>query len=71
MFIKGVILMGMGMGIVFLFLIILILGMKVMSAVVLRFFPEKEEPVQSATAGSNAGAEIAIAIAAAKAYKQS
>lgn len=66
---EGLILLGMGMGFVFLFLIILIFGTKLMSAIILKFFPEKEIPVKQASGSSQSvNTEIAIAIAAAKAY---
>jgi len=67
---SGWILMGVGMSTVFLFLVILIVGMKVMSAIVVRFFPESEAPLKSVSTGSGAGVEIAIAIAAAKTYSK-
>lgn len=64
----GFILMGMGMGFVFLFLSVLVLGTKLMSAIVLKFFPEKEVASKQSTSQQSVAAEVAIAIAAAKAY---
>ena len=66
-----------GMSVVFVFLIILVYVTKLLSVVVTKFFPEKEEPVKNtakpaaAAAGLqtppsiSADAEIAAAIAAA------
>ena len=69
---SGGILMGVGMATVFLFLIILIIGMKIMSWIIVRFFPESEIPVKSTSSGlgSANGVELAIAIAAAKTYSK-
>ena len=61
---QGWILMALGMGVVFVFLTLLVLVMKGMSALVLKFFPEKV-PAEL-TSGDDA--EIAAAIAAATAY---
>lgn len=66
---QGFILLGMGMGFVFLFLVILIFGMKAMSAIIIKFFPDKAVPVQTPSKGS-VDTEVAVAIAAAKAYSQ-
>jgi len=66
---EGSIIMLVGMGIVFLFLVLIVLSMRVMSGVVFRFFPEKEEePVK--TKRSNE-AEIAAVLAAVQAYRKS
>lgn len=64
----GFILMGMGMGFVFLFLSVLVFGTKLMSAILLKFFPEKEIASKQSTSQQATSADIAIAIAAAKAY---
>ncbi len=60
--------MALGMGIVFSFLVILIVSMRVLSFVINRFFPEKEE--EQALSGPSGGndAQIALAIAAARRY---
>ena len=55
--------MVIGMGAVFCFLILLVYVMQIMSAIIIRYFPEKEQPVaQTASAGSDR-ARIAAAIA--------
>ena len=64
-----------GMAVVFVFLVILVYVTKLLSAVVTKFFPEKEEPVKNTAKPAAAGlqtppsisadAEIAAAIAAA------
>ena len=56
------VIMVVGMAVVFSFLILLVISMSVLSAVVQKFFPEKEE---EAPAPSSAQAEIAAAIAVA------
>jgi len=75
---QGLILMVTGMAVVFSFLVILIFITKLLSMVVLKYFPEKVVPIKptppaiqaigSAPAGAHDGAEIAAAIAAAAAY---
>jgi oxaloacetate decarboxylase gamma subunit len=62
----GLIIMAVGMLVVFAFLAIMVFSMRFMSGFILKFFPEKEEPlpVRARTAGSN-DAEVAVAIAAA------
>jgi len=42
---EGLIIMGVGMLVVFAFLTIMVLSMGFMSNLVVKFFPEKEEPV--------------------------
>ena len=64
----GGIIMVVGMSVVFLFLILIVLSMRIMSSVILKFFPEKEEIIK---VKSSAEAEIAVALAAVQAYKQS
>lgn len=62
-----------GMAVVFAFLIILVFVTKILSAVVGRFFPEKEVPVKATAPriiGGSADAEIAVAIAAAAAHSK-
>ena len=59
-----------GMAVVFTFLVILVFVTKLLSAVVTKYFPEKEAPVKATaprTVGGSADAEIALAIAAAAA----
>lgn len=67
---EGLILMSVGMGTVFSFLVILWFAVFCMSKVVLflnKIFPEETQaPAVAKTAVATAGAEIAIAIAAAK-----
>lgn len=62
----GLIIMAIGMLVVFAFLAIMVISMRSMSDLILKFFPEKEEPtpVRSGNAGAN-DVEVAIAIAAA------
>jgi oxaloacetate decarboxylase (Na+ extruding) subunit gamma len=61
-----------GMLVVFCFLSLLVVCSRLMSAVIVKFFPEKEEPQTAVrrTAGS-ADADVAIAIAAVKAFTRS
>lgn len=67
---EGLILMGVGMGTVFAFLVILWGAVFCMSKIVLvlnKLFPEETQaPVTAKAVAATAGAEIAIAIAAAK-----
>lgn len=58
---QGLILMVLGMGVVFAFLSLLVIIMNLSAKIILRFFPEKEEPVPQQ---ADASAEIAAAIAA-------
>ncbi|MBN2651579.1 MAG: OadG family protein [Spirochaetales bacterium] len=69
MIVEGLIITGIGLGVVFSFLVLLIFCMKGMSAVIIRFFPDKiiEEPVRG---GQSLNNEIAVAIAAAKAFSK-
>jgi len=62
----GLIIMAVGMLVVFAFLAIMVVSMRFTSGLILKFFPEKEEPVpvRAASAGAD-DAEVAIAIAAA------
>lgn len=63
----GLVITIIGMLVVFGFLAIIVVQTQIMSGIVLKFFPEKEEvaPVQRAQSND---AEIAIAIAAVKSY---
>jgi oxaloacetate decarboxylase gamma subunit len=63
MLLKGVFLMFIGMGIVFLFLEIMVVAVGLQARVVRRFFPEKEEQQQSASAQTGVAPEVAAAIA--------
>lgn len=63
----GWIITGIGMGVVFLFLVLIVIVMNIMSGVILKFFPEKEEPVAKNKGKSDNLAEIAVVIAAARA----
>ena len=65
---QGLALTIIGMTVVFIILILLVFVMKLLSAIVFRFFPEKEEPAAPQLSGGEA--EIAAAIAAAFAQKQ-
>ena len=67
---QGLSLMLLGMGMVFGFLILLILSMKVVSGIITRFFPEKEEENKIALRAGGSDVEIAIAIAAAQNYSK-
>lgn len=69
---QGLILMVTGMSVVFAFLVILVYVSKLLSAIVCKYFPEKEVPVKKTPvrpAAGNAEAEIAAAIAAAYAKR--
>ena len=61
--VQGLTLTIIGMMVVFIILILLVFVMKLLSAVVFRFFPEPEEPAAPQISGGSA--EIAVAIAAA------
>ncbi len=63
--------MGVGMLVVFAFLTIMVVSMKFMSSIILKFFPEKEEPVPVRAKAVPAGddAELAAVIAAAYTFK--
>jgi len=65
--VQGLTLTVIGMLVVFSILILLVFTMKLLSAVVFRFFPEPEVPVQAQQSAGNI--EIAVAIAAAYAKK--
>jgi len=67
---EGFILLIIGMSVVFAFLTIMVLVMRIMSSVILKYFPEKEEPAPvrmpaAAPAAASEDIEIAVAIAAA------
>lgn len=61
-----------GMLVVFCFLTLLVICSRVMSSIIVKYFPEKEVPAAQVrrTAGS-ADAEVAVAIAAVKAFTKS
>ena len=64
----GLIIMAVGMLVVFAFLTLMVISMRFMSGLVLKFFPEKEEPTpvrRPARAAGGDDAELAVAIAAA------
>jgi sodium pump decarboxylase gamma subunit len=69
---QGLVLMVTGMAVVFVFLVILVFSTKTLSAVVTKYFTEKEKPVKRRpqTGGGTAEAEIAAAVAAVAAYSQ-
>ena len=60
---QGLALTIIGMSVVFIILLLLVYVMKLLSFVVFRFFPEKEEPAAPRVSGGEA--EIAAVIAAA------
>lgn len=59
---NGFTIMLVGMVVVFTFLAIMVFSMRTMSGIILKFFPEKEEPKPLRAGGGDA--EIAAAIAA-------
>ena len=58
-----------GMLVVFFFLTLIVIVMNIMSSIILKYFPEKEAPVQIKGKSDNL-AEVAVAIAAAQAYSK-
>jgi oxaloacetate decarboxylase (Na+ extruding) subunit gamma len=60
--------MFIGMTVVFSFLVILVISMQIMSSVILRFFPEKEEDVEVPSANRDKDI-IAVIAAAVKHYE--
>lgn len=60
-----------GMLVVFFFLALIVVVMNLMSGIILKFFPEKEEPQTAAKGKSDNLAEIALAVAAAQAAAKS
>ncbi len=64
---EGLIIMGVGMLVVFAFLILMEISVRSMSGLILKFFPEKEDPVpvRRAAAAVTDDSELAIAIAVA------
>ena len=66
MILDGLIIMIVGMLVVFFFLALIVFTMRIMSAVVVKYFPEKEIPLKPARKSDDS--EIAAAIAAVKAY---
>lgn len=69
MILNGLTITVVGMLVVFAFLVLIIAAMKLMSAVVLKFFPEKKEVKVIRPTQSSDDSEIAAVIAAA--YSQS
>ena len=69
MILDGLTLTVVGMLVVFSFLTLIVFAMRVMSGAILRYFPEEEAPAP-VRAGAD-DAEIAVAIAAAKARANS
>jgi oxaloacetate decarboxylase (Na+ extruding) subunit gamma len=67
---QGLTLMVVGMAVVFSLLVLLVYVMKLLSFVVQRYFPDKEEVIKPKTQGAGE-AEIMAAIAAAAAYHNS
>ena len=62
----GFIIMGVGMSVVFAFLALMVLMMRSSAGLILKFFPEKEEPIPARARRAGADdTEIAVAIAAA------
>ncbi len=66
---EGLEFLVIGMGVVFCFLVLLVVVMQLNTAVITRYFPEKEEPVQQSSNG-NQRAAIAAAVAIAFARKK-
>lgn len=64
---QGLALTIIGMAVVFIILVLLVIVMKLLSGIVFRFFPEKEEPAAPQISGGQA--EIAAVIAAAYAQQ--
>ena len=64
---EGLIIMAVGMLVVFAFLAIMVFSMRSMSDLILKFFPEKEEPVpvRRTAAAVADDSELAVAIAVA------
>jgi oxaloacetate decarboxylase gamma subunit len=64
---EGLIIMAVGMLVVFAFLAIMVFSMRSMSGLILKFFPEKEEPVpvRRTAAAVADDSELAVAIAVA------
>ena len=63
---QGLVLTVVGMAVVFSFLTLLVILMSILSAVVLRYFPEPEKEVVASTGSRDA--ETAAVIAAVKAF---
>ena len=68
MVLQGLSLTIIGMSVVFVFLALLVVIMFILSGVINRFFPEKEEPQKVKTVKDKNNTEIAVAIAAVKAF---
>lgn len=66
---EGLTLTIVGMAIVFVFLILLVLVINLLSMVVLKYFPEKAPELPKAARRNDS--EIAVALAAVKAYTRS
>ena len=66
-FMEGVEFMVVGMSVVFCFLVLMVIVMQLNAAIITKFFPEKEEPVeQKSSVGDKARIAAAIAIARAQ-----
>ena len=65
---QGLVLTVVGMAVVFCFLTLLVVLMNVLSAVVIRYFPEKPEEKAPAKTSGSGDAEVAAVIAAVKAF---
>ena len=66
---EGLTLTVIGMAVVFIFLTLLVILMSIISPIINRFFPEKEEAVVKTKKGKKE-IEIVVAIAAAKAFSK-
>ncbi|MDD3150637.1 MAG: OadG family protein [Candidatus Gastranaerophilales bacterium] len=71
MLLNGLVIMAVGMGAVFLFLIIMVISMNITSVVlakISKYIPEKEETTKKLEKVHEKNDEIAVVIAAVKAY---
>lgn len=72
MLIQGLQYMVIGMGVVFFFLVIMVISMNIMSAVIAKYneiYPEQvEEETKPASSGNGNNEEIALVLAAVKAF---
>ena len=65
---QGLTIMATGMLVVFAFLTTMVIAMKLMSGIILKFFPEKKIAVEIAPASAVQNNELELAIAIAAAY---
>jgi oxaloacetate decarboxylase gamma subunit len=65
---QGLTLMVIGMGVVFTFLVLLVFVTQSLSAIIRKFFPEKEKPAATAKRPAAGSQDAEIAAAAAAAY---